>query len=64
MPWNSKPPRSDEPEDRGEPLDRGENRSTTRGTLLAAVGQAFLVQLAGETAHWVAQGAEWLISHL
>ncbi|MFF4331165.1 hypothetical protein ACFYZT_32250 [Streptomyces sp. NPDC001591] len=61
MPWNSKPPQSDEPEDGGEPLDRGENRSTTRGTLLAAVGQAFLVQLAGEAAHWVSRGAEWLI---
>ncbi|MEU9037952.1 hypothetical protein AB0D45_24050 [Streptomyces sp. NPDC048352] len=64
MPWNSKPPRSDEPEDGGGALDRGENRSTTRGTLLVAAGQAFLVQLAGEAAHWATQGAEWLISHL
>ncbi|MFE5680245.1 hypothetical protein ACFQ7B_35630 [Streptomyces erythrochromogenes] len=46
------------------PLDRGENRSTARVTLLAAMGQAFLAGLAGEAAHWLVQGAEWLASLL
>ncbi|WP_125647846.1 hypothetical protein [Streptomyces sp. WAC06614] len=64
MPWNSKAPQSDEPEDGGATLDRGENRSTARVTLLAAVGQAVLAQLAGEAAHWLAQSMEWLASHL
>ncbi|RPK23973.1 hypothetical protein EES37_37750 [Streptomyces sp. ADI91-18] len=66
MPWNSKPPQSDDDnsENEGAPLNQGEGHSTARVTLLAAVGQAILVQLAGETGHWLAQSLEWLANQL